>query len=72
MLSLRKGDCTSFARMDAMKKQEELDNYYITLKSVLVENNLMDKPGQIYNVDELGMPLEHHSPRVLAKKDSEK
>ena len=71
MLSLRKGDCTSFASMDAMKKQEELDNYYITLKSVLVENNLMDKPGQIYNVDESGMPL-HCSPRVLAKKGPRK
>jgi len=57
--------------MDAMKKQEELDNYYITLNSVLVENNLMDKPGQIYNVDESGMPLEHRSPFVLAKKEKD-
>ena len=71
-LTLRKGDCTAFVRMDAMKKQEELDNYYITLKSVLVENNLMDKPGQVYNVDESGMPLEHHSPCALAKKGQRK
>jgi len=67
-LSLWKGDRTAFVRMNAMKKQEELDNYYITLNSVLVENNLMDKPGQIYNVDESGMLLEHRSPFVLAKK----
>ena len=71
-LTLHKGDRTAFVRMDAMKKQEELDNYYITLKSVLVENNLMDKPGQVYNVDESGMPLEHRSPRVLAKKGNGK
>ena len=55
-----------------MKKQKELDNYYITLKSILVANNLMDKPGQIYNIDKSGMPLEHHSPRVLAKKGNGK
>ena len=71
-LALRKGDRTAFVRMDAMKKQEELDNYYICLKSILVDNNLMDKPGQIYNVDESGMPLEHRSPRVLAKKGQRK
>jgi len=33
-LSLRKCDCTAFVHMNAMKKQEELDNYYITLNSV--------------------------------------
>jgi len=38
------------------------------LKSVLVENNLMGKAGQIYNVNESGMPLEHHFHFVLAKK----
>ena len=58
--------------MDAMKKQEELDNCYICLKSILVDNNLMDKPGQIYNVDKSRMPLEHRSPRVLAKKGNGK
>ena len=69
MLSLRKGDYTLFSRMDAMKKQEL---YYTTLKSVLIENNLMDKPGQIYNFYESGMPLEHCSPRALAKKGNKR
>jgi len=64
-LGLRKGDSTTFFHLDAMKKQQELDNYYITLKNVLTENNLIDKPGQIYNVDESGMPLDH---RLIAKK----
>jgi len=32
--------------MDAMKKEEELDNYFITLKDVLVEYDLIKKPGQ--------------------------
>ena len=42
------------------------------MKSVLVENILMDKPGQVYNVDESRMPLEHRSPCVLAKKGQRK
>ncbi|XP_065894182.1 uncharacterized protein [Dysidea avara] len=71
-LSLRKGDSTAFVCMDAMKKQQELDNYYITLKNVLTENNLMDKPGQIYNVDESGMPLDHRSLHVVARRGQRK
>ena len=31
-LSLCKGDSTAFVHMDAMKKQQELDNYYTNLK----------------------------------------
>ena len=46
-LSIRKGDSTAFAHMDAMKKEEELDNYFITLKDILVEYDLIKKPGQI-------------------------
>ena len=71
-LRLRKGDKTSFVRMDAMKQKEELDNYFITLKSILVEHNLMNKPELIYNVDESGMPLEQQSPRVVARKGKKK
>ena len=71
-LSLRKGDSTAFVHMDAMKKQQELDNYYITLKNILTENNFMDKPGKIYNVDESGMPLNHCSPHVIARRGQRK
>jgi len=71
-LSLRKGGSTAFVRMDAIKKQQELDNYYITLRNALTENNLIDKPGQIYNVDESGMPLDHRSPHVIARKGQRK
>ena len=54
-LSLHKGDSTANIWMDAMQKQEALDNYFILLKKVLEENDLVDKPGQIYNVDESGI-----------------
>lgn len=67
-LSVHKGDSTAFARMDAMKKEEDLDSYFITL----VEHDLIHRPGQIFNVDESGMPLEHRSPRVLARKGQKK
>ena len=55
-----------------MKDKEALDNYFILLKSILDENDLLDKPGQIYNVDESGIPLDHRSPRVLTKRGHKK
>ena len=71
-LSMRRGDRTAFVRLDAMKKKEELDNYFVTLKNILVDNDLMNKPGQIFNVDESGMPLEHRAPKVVARKGQKK
>ena len=54
-----------------MRKKEELDNHYITLKSVLEDNDLLDKPECIYNV-ESGVPLEHRSSLVIAKRGQRK
>jgi len=39
---------------------------------VLEDNDLLDKPECIYNVDESGVPLEHCSPLVIAKKGQRK
>ena len=58
--------------MDAMGNKEALNNYFKLLKEVMEENDLMDKPGQIYNVDESGMPLDHRPPRVLTTKGEKK
>ena len=55
-LWLRKGDRAAMAHLDALKDREALGNYY-----------LMDKPSQIYNVDESGVPLDHWPPYVLTK-----
>lgn len=71
-LCLRKGDATATVRMDAMDNNEALENYFKLLKDLLEENGLMDQPGQIYNVDESGMPFEHRPPRVLARKGQRK
>ena len=32
----------------------------------------MDNPGKIYNVDESRIPLDHHSPRVIARRTQRK
>ena len=42
------------------------------LEETLEEYNLKDKPAQIYNCDESGMPLEHKLPKTISLKDSKK
>ena len=71
-LCLRKGDSTAGVHMDAMSDQDALDSYFKLLNEVMEKHNLMDKPGQIYNVDESGMPFDHRPPRVLAQKGQKK
>ena len=51
---------------------EILRNYFELLKKVLEENDLMDKPAQLYNMDETGMPLEHRAPNIVTKKGRKK
>ena len=58
--------------MDATKNQTDLDNYFKELKGILDENKLEDKPGQIYNMDESRIPLDHRSPCVLARMGQKK
>ena len=57
--------------MDA-EDQEAVDHYFKVLRDVLEEHELFDKPAQIYNVDESGMPLDHRPPRVVVKKGQRK
>lgn len=54
-LSLRKGDPTANVRMDCLNKKT-MDKYFDFLKDTLVENNLMESPSRIYNVDKTSMP----------------
>lgn len=48
------------------------DDEFDLLKNVLTENDLMESPNQIYNVDETGMPLDHRPPKVVTKKGQKK
>ena len=51
-----------------MNNTEALHSYFTLLKKIMEENKLIDKPAQIYNVDESGMPLDHRPPRKGQRK----
>lgn len=55
-----------------MENKSAIEEYFDILKDVLKEHSLFDKPAQIYNVDESGMPLEHHPPHVVVKRGQRK
>jgi len=49
-----------------------MDHYFDLLKSTLKDNNLMNAPAQLYNVDESGIPLDPKAPNVVAKTGTKK
>ena len=55
-LSLRRGDSFSIARKK-MTSHEVFNSYFDILEETLDKYGLNDKPAQIYNCDESGMPL---------------
>ena len=67
MLSLRKGDSTAAVRL-AYTTAETMNNYFDLLGNTLKENKLLDKPAQVYNMDETGMPIDHRPPNDVARK----
>ena len=48
--------------------REVFTSYFEVLKETLIKHDLMDKPFQIYNCNESGMPLEHKMPKPLFKR----
>ena len=67
-LSLRRGDATANVRMEALD-HETMKDYFKSLEETLNEHDLMNCPGQIYNVDETGVPLDHN---VIAQRGQKK
>jgi len=65
-LSLLQADSTAHVRMDAIS-QESISRYFDLLESTIEEYQLEDCPGQIYNMDETGMPLNPRPPNIIAK-----
>ena len=49
-----------------------MDNYFSLLKDTLEEYDLLNNPSQIYNVDETGMTLDHHPPKILTTRGQRK
>ena len=45
-----------------------LNYYYDLLQQALLEHDLADKPNQIFNLDELVMPLDPCPPKIIAMK----
>ena len=70
-LSLRRGDPTANIRMNCLN-EEYMNEYFDMLEKTLLDNDLMNKPAQIYNIDESGMPLDHRPPKVITQKGQKK
>ena len=58
--------------MNAMSNRTAIKEYFAVLKECMEKEGLLNKPAQIYNFDEVGMPLDHRSPRVVVKKGQKK
>ena len=52
--------------------KENMDLCFSLLKQTLTDNNLLDKPCYIYNMDETGMPLNYKQPKRIAPKGMRK
>ena len=63
-VTLRTPVCLSKARAMATN-QEVIDQYFDILEDALEENDLLDKPCQIYNLDETGIPLDPKPLKVV-------
>ena len=61
-LSLRQGDSTAYVRMDVVNKDTII--IISLLCDTLTTHGLLDKPSQIYNVDESGVPFNPRPPKL--------
>ena len=64
-LKLRTGEKLAYSRT-VSSTSKILDNYFDILESTFVENDLCDKPFQIYNVDESNIPLYPPAVKVVS------
>ena len=61
---LRTAEPLSYARL-ITGNPDVLNYYYDLLENTLMENDLIDKPSQIFNTDETGLPLDPASLKVV-------
>lgn len=66
-LSIRKAEGVSLGRGEGMNRVD-VGNYFKLLQETLEQNELFNKPGCIYNVDETGLQLNNRPGNVLAEK----
>ena len=48
--------------------RDTIDEYFDLLEATIKKNGLQDLPGQIYNCDESGFPLDHEGGKLIAVK----
>ncbi|XP_055907702.1 uncharacterized protein LOC129942684 [Eupeodes corollae] len=66
-ISLRQSEGLSLSRAQGMNRSSAND-FFEVLHKVLTENNLMDKPGNIFYMDESGLQLNNKPGKVLTQK----
>ena len=64
-LTLRKASPLSYAQVMGSDPMV-INKYYDLLEQNLTDNDLPDKPAQIFNLNETGMPLNPYSPNLFA------
>jgi len=57
---------------DQMANHSVFKLYFDLLDETLRKHGLKDKPSQIYNCDESGIPLEHKLPKIVAPRGMKK
>ena len=68
-LKLMKPQKLQMSRAKSASK-ESIDNYFRELGIVLQQNDLMESPARIFNIDETGISLEHASPKIVCAAES--
>jgi len=68
-LSLRNVAPLSLVRAHA-SDPDVVCRYFDLLERTMEQNKLMDKPGQVLNMDKSGMPLDSKVPRIVAERGS--
>lgn len=66
-LTIRKSEGLSLARAQGMNR-DDVGQFFNLLLQILTENDLLDKPGKIYNVDETGIQINNKPGKVIASK----
>ena len=68
-ITLRKPDKLE-RRRKTMSKQSVMNDHFQMLHEILVKNGLLDKPAQIFNVDEAGMEMDTASGKIVVDRNA--
>ncbi|KAJ8938481.1 hypothetical protein NQ318_007117 [Aromia moschata] len=65
-LSVRKSEGLSLARAKGMSR-DEVDAFFQLLKNTIIDNDLQNSPGSIFNMDETGIQMNNKPISVIVK-----